>query len=93
MMPDAQNSWWHIVHQVLHEEWGFDAHVLTPDTLLFAENLDSWMDWTELLQTIADVVPLDPTRIPVNGLKCGRDLTQSLARIFGEPSRLIHQGA
>ncbi len=93
MMPDAQQSWWHIVQRVLREEWGFDARQLQPDTPLFAENLDSWMDWTELVQTIADVAPMDPTRIAVGALRCGHDLAAALAEAFGEPNYFLHQDA
>lgn len=79
MMLSPSNDWWSVIREILVDDWGFDGQHLDLTTPLFSNTIAAWMDWVDLLQTIADHAHIElPQNAPLDSLTCGRDLVALL---------------
>ncbi len=81
-MRNRSQDWWPVIRDILVNEWGFDGQYLKPTTPLFTGTVAAWMDWVELLQTIADQADIEwlPMVAP-ESLTCGQDLVHLLEHV------------
>lgn len=78
-MHTEANDWWPIIREILVDDWGFDDQHLDPSTPLFSDTIAAWMDWVDLLQTIAEHTRIElPQDAPLDALTCGNDLVALL---------------
>lgn len=79
MMLSPSNDWWPVIREILVDDWGFDGQYLDPTTPLFRDTIAAWMDWVDLLQTIAEHAHIElPQDARLDGLTCGNDLVALL---------------